>query len=147
MTTTLEQIASPEGTSDEQSLRALQQLFAAAQPSAVYSEPITSGNYTVITAREVTLGGGFGFGRGFGPAAAGTAATSDETSQNRAVAGGTGAGGGGGSNSRPVAVVVIGPDGVRVKPVVDITKIILAGIIASRALMAIVEKMRRARKG
>ena len=37
-------------------------ILATAQPSAVFSAPVVSGAYTVITASEVFAGGGFGFG-------------------------------------------------------------------------------------
>ena len=43
-------------------------ILAAAQPSAVFSAPVVSGAYMVITASEVFAGGGFGFGGGAGPA-------------------------------------------------------------------------------
>src|SRR5690349_6268711 len=54
--------------SQEHGARVLEQLFAAAQPGAVYSPPVVAGQYTVITASEISVGGGLGFGKGFGPA-------------------------------------------------------------------------------
>ena len=47
-------------------------LFAVAQPGAVYSEPVTVREHTVITASEVKVGMGFGFGMGGGTAPAET---------------------------------------------------------------------------
>jgi uncharacterized spore protein YtfJ len=37
-------------------------LFTVTQPNAVFSEPVTAHEQTVITAAEVTAGFGFGFG-------------------------------------------------------------------------------------
>ena len=44
---------------------------------------------------------------------------------------------------RPVAIIVIGPDGVTVKPVVDLTKLALAAITASAATLGVLRAMRR----
>ncbi|MBM3187452.1 MAG: hypothetical protein FJ026_01035 [Chloroflexi bacterium] len=134
----------------EQSLEVMGKLFGAAQPGAVYGEPVVSGNYTVIPACEVAGGGGFGFGGGFGPAPAPTAGeTPDkgEPQSQRPVSGGGGTGGGGGSTGRPVAVIIIGPEGVAVRPVVDVTKITLAFLTAWGAMLMMLGKMRRAGGG
>jgi hypothetical protein len=45
----------------------LEKIFAAAQPGAVYGQPVGAEGYTVITATEVTSGGGFGMVMGLGP--------------------------------------------------------------------------------
>jgi uncharacterized spore protein YtfJ len=128
----------------------LEKIFAAAQPDSVYSKPVVAGNYTIITASEVTSGGGFGSGAGFGP----TTPTSTEESVDgvgsqpeQANSGGGGLGGGGGSAGRPVAVISIGPEGVTIKPVFDMTKIALVGITSWVAMLTMLIRMRRARKG
>jgi hypothetical protein len=101
----------------------LDKVFAAAQPGLVFSAPVVAGAYTIITASEVMAGGGFGVGGG-----------SDQSpTDNTTTAGGHGGGGGGGASARPVAAIVIGPDGVKVKPIFDITKVALAGITAGGA--------------
>ena len=46
----------------EQTAAMVEKIFAAAQPGAVYGQPVASETYTVITAAEVTSGGGFGMG-------------------------------------------------------------------------------------
>jgi uncharacterized spore protein YtfJ len=51
---------------EEQLSRVLEKIYSAAQPGAVYSDPVTAGNYTIITASEIAAGGGFGSGSGFG---------------------------------------------------------------------------------
>jgi uncharacterized spore protein YtfJ len=127
----------------------LEKIFAAAQPDAVYSKPIVSNNYTVITASEVASGGGFGSGAGFGPATPSSA--EKQPDEDRAQAepvdtGGSGMGGGGGSSGRPVAIIIIGPEGVSVKPIFDITKIVLAGIPAWMAMLTMFRKVMRASK-
>jgi uncharacterized spore protein YtfJ len=106
-------------------------IFGAAQASAVYSAPVTTGAYTVIAASEVTAGGGFGSGQGSGP---------PEGS-------GGGMGGGGGSSGRPVAVIVVGPDGVQVKPIFDVTKFGLAVLTAWAAMLVNVMRLKRATQG
>jgi uncharacterized spore protein YtfJ len=127
-----------------------ERLFVAARSEAVYSQPVTSGNYTVITASEVTAGGGFGSGAGFGPATSPSRKEQpgEEGSQAEpANSGGGGIGGGGGSAGRPVAVIIIGPEGVTVKPVFDFTKIALAGITAWLSMLAMFRKARKVSKG
>jgi uncharacterized spore protein YtfJ len=83
----------------------------------VYREPVHVGETVVIPAAAIQFGGGFGYG-------------SDR--------GNNGGGGGGGWNEgRPVAVVEAGPNGVRVKHVVDVTRIgltlVAAGLTVWRA--------------
>ena len=123
---------------EQRSLTVLEKLFGAAHTSAVYSEPIQQGSYTVITASEVMAGGGFGFGRGIGPA--------DRDSATASGAGG-GGGGGGGSNARPVATIIIGPDGVQVKPIVDVTKLAITALTAWAAMGSVLVGIQRMRQG
>jgi uncharacterized spore protein YtfJ len=109
----------------------MERLFVVAEPQMVFSEPVTQGEYTVITAREITVGLGFGYGGGGG---VGPTSPSDEaeegagTAEAPGEAAGYGGGGGGGGSSagRPVAVIEIGPSGVRVEPIMDPTKIAIA---------------------
>lgn len=98
-------------------------LFDVAKPGAVFSEPVTEGEYTVITAAELHVGMGAGFGGGGGAASDPDDAEGDEES---GIGYGGGGGGGGTATSRPVAAIIIGPNGVRVEPIVDPTKIAVA---------------------
>jgi uncharacterized spore protein YtfJ len=118
----------------ERNAEMLDKIVGAARADAVFSQPVVSGDYTVITASEVSAGGGFGFGMGSDPSK-GASTDGDRKTQPA----GGGGGGGGGSMGRPVAAIVIGPDGVKVEPVVDATKIALAAIGAwgSMAFMLI----------
>jgi uncharacterized spore protein YtfJ len=88
----------------------------AAHIEAVYGAPLREGETTVIPAAEVLSIAGFGLGAGSG----------SEGTGERENAGGGGGGGGGRVLSRPVAAIVISPAGVRVQPIVDVTKIALA---------------------
>lgn len=113
-------------------LATLSQLFDVYQPGVVFGEPITNDENTVITAAEVHVAMGLGHGYGSG----GEGATSGE---------GGGVGGGGGSAGRPVAAILISPTGVRVEPIVDVTKLGLAFFTTLGAMFMIWRGMRRAR--
>jgi len=97
-------------------------LIEAADVGKVYAAPIQHGDTLLIPAAEVLAVAGFGMG-------AGTGSAPDPRGRSRA-GGGGGGGGGGRTLARGVAVVVSTPDGVRVEPIVDLTKIALAGLTA-----------------
>lgn len=113
---------------------AIAHLTEGCDASAVFSPPETVGDRTYITASTIQKMGGFGFGGGGGIGGEYGTGTTPGT-------GGGGAGGGGNSEGRPVAVIEIGPDGVQIKPVLDFTKIGLAGIAA---VLTILKLMKRA---
>lgn len=115
--------------------QAIEKLFESAGVDKVYGKPIKHGDITVIPAAEVITGAGFGAGSGFGP-------QEGETTTG----GGSGSGGGGRSFSRPVAVIVASPEGVRVEPVVDPTKILLGALTASGFILAMMGRMMSPRK-
>lgn len=121
----------------EKSMNVLNRLFEIARPSAVFGEPIQKGEYTVITASEVSLGMGLGTGAGSG--------TEEAEKENATPESGSGGGGGGGGGgwSRPVAVISIGPKGVEVEPVVDVTKLGLAFFTMIGSAMFMLSKMKR----
>ena len=122
---------------EEQPVTAIQdtmsQFLGAATVEAVYGEPIHEGTTTVIPCAEVLSIAGFGLGYGTG--------TGDN--QEGKPQGGTGGGGGGGGRvlSRPVAVIEITPSGVKVQPVIDATKLALAGITAWGFMIATMMRM------
>lgn len=87
----------------------------------VFGEPERVGERVVITAAAIQRSGGYGFGGG----------GDDEVTAG--MDGGAGGGGGGHGEARPVAVIEVGPDGVKVRAVLDFTKIgltVLAGAFA-----------------
>ena len=134
----------------EQAGKMLEKIFAAAQPGAVFGQPVEAGSYTLITAAEVTSGGGFGVGMARGPAPKPDAqqpppAEAPGAARKQSI-GGSGFGGGGGSMGRPVAIIAVGPNGVTVRPVVDVTKVVLAALTCSAAMLGLQRTMRRARK-
>lgn len=94
--------------------QALSRLVITASADAVFGEPVVNGDTTVIPCSEVAIG--MGMGSGGGPV--------DENGNPT----GSGSGGGGGARGRPVAAIVITQDGVRVEPIFDITKIVLASL-------------------
>jgi len=97
----------------------LDKFLSAANVEAVYGPSISQGEHVVIPAAEVLSMVGFGLGSGGGSQSA------SESSPN-AIGSGGGGGGGGRVLSRPVAAIIMSPDGVRVEPIVDVTKIALA---------------------
>ena len=124
--------------------KVLERILSSADSSKVFGQPVTTGEYTVITASEVTSGGGFGSGIGFGVPPeqdGGSPKKADEARNKAGEGGGGGGGGGGGSIGRPVAAIVMGPEGVKVVPVVDVTKISLAWFTVLGAMGAVGLKM------
>jgi uncharacterized spore protein YtfJ len=120
----------------------LGKLTLVAQPGAVFSEPITAHDHTIITASEVTVGMGVAFGSGGGTDGSARKESANDKDTSSASEGG-GGGGGGGSMGRPVAVISVGPGGVRVEPVVDPTKIALAFFTMLGAIFMSWRAMRR----
>jgi hypothetical protein len=106
--------------------QALDGFMGKMSPSSVFSEPQAVGDELVFMAAAFERAGGFGFGAGRGH---------DPTG---GTGGGSGGGAGGMSRGRPVAVIRVGPGGVEVRPVLDLTKIgvtvLLAAISVRRAL-------------
>lgn len=120
--------------------------YEVARADAVFMEPISQGEYTVITASEVSIGIGYGYGGGVGgsPSKEESEATADRALD---FGGGGGGGGGGGAGARPVAVIEIGPHGVRVEPIVDPTKMALAFFTALGAMFMMLSRMRQQARG
>jgi uncharacterized spore protein YtfJ len=113
--------------------RTMERYLELGSVKSVYNSPVKHGETMIIPAAEVVGALGFGMGAGLGEGGS-EQAKSDQPSKSstdeKAEAGGSGAGAGGGGGgyvfARPVAVIVSGPEGVRVEPVVDSTKIALA---------------------
>ena len=102
----------------EDIFQAIEEMRDKASVSAVFGEPVEVGERTIIPVADIKYG--FGLGYGEGPA------KSDEGEEPSAA--GQGGGAGGGIAARPVAVLEITDDGVKVKPVMDEGRIALAGI-------------------
>ncbi len=111
----------------------MEEFLAAADVRVVYGEPIQHEDTMIIPTAEVLCGLGFGVGSGSG--------TSTDNPEKPAQGSGSGGGGGGRILSRPVAVVVASPEGVRVEPVVDVTKIALAALTAFGFMVGMMFRM------
>jgi uncharacterized spore protein YtfJ len=129
----------------KEAMAVLNKLADAAQPSAVFGEPVTAEGQTVITACEVSVGLGFGYGMGGGsePAPADDEEPEAEAQQSPPSGFGGGGGGGGGASARPVAVIHVNADGVRVEPVVDVTKLGLAFFTMLGSIFMVASRMRK----
>ena len=116
--------------------QALSRLVATARADAVFGQPVVSGDTTVITCSEIAIG--MGMGSGSGPL--------DEKGNPT----GGGSGGGGGARGRPVAAIVITKEGVRVEPIFDLTKIVLASLTTGAFILLWVGRlslMKRSARG
>lgn len=115
--------------------RTVERFLKTGEGEGVYGEPIEHDGTLLIPAAEVLVGLGFGLGSG-----AGSDVEKDpESRQGRPVmdeGAGGGGGGGGRTLSRPVAVIVAGERGVRVEPVVDVTKLGMAALTALGFMVA-----------
>jgi uncharacterized spore protein YtfJ len=114
----------------------LENFLAAAHVDAVYGEPMVHDDTLILPAAEVLAIMGFGAGSGLGKSG----------EQGAEIGSGGASGGGGRVLSRPVAVVIVSPDGVRVEPVVDVTKIAVAALTALTFLVGLGARMRRMRR-
>lgn len=130
----LKQISSLPFSAAEETLRTF---VDAARVTSVYGEPITYGDSVLIPAAEVLSVMGVGFGVGSG---------NEEGKDEHESGGGGGGGGGGRAFARPVAVVIASPDGVRVEPIIDRTKIVLAAITAGGFMLAMVLRLIKPRQ-
>jgi uncharacterized spore protein YtfJ len=126
-----------ESIPDQQSANELMsRLFDITRADAVYSQPITVGDHTIINASEYSAGIGVGYGGGGGTG------PNQEESEREASGYGGGGGGGGTTMARPVATIIISPSGVRVEPIVDVTKIAITLFTALGAMAMALRKMK-----
>lgn len=125
----------------------VERLTDVTRPGAVFGEPMTAGENTVVTAAEVFVAMGYGFGVGGGtgkPKEEGEPAPQAEVHGGEMPGGyGGGGGGGGSSKGRPVAVITLNPGGVRIEPVLDFTKIGLAFLMVLGSLFVMMAKLQR----
>ena len=109
----------------------------------VYGAVVEVGDTKIIPTSENLVVMGFGAGGGYGK--------SDFEGEESPMGGegigeGGGVGGGGKTLSRPVAVVIASPEGVRVEPVADRTKVIMAAITAAGFVAGMFLRMSRGPK-
>jgi uncharacterized spore protein YtfJ len=130
----------------QSALERFDRLFEAAGHEAVFAEPVAAEGATVISAAEVMIGIGGGGGGSFSldESQAVVDQKPDEEGGRTTDSDDFGGGGGGGAYSRPVAIIIIDRDGVRVKPIYDATKVALAGITAFGSMLFMLARMWRA---
>jgi uncharacterized spore protein YtfJ len=109
--------------------------LTAANVEAVYGPPVEQGENLVIPAAEILSVAGFGLGSG----------TQGAAEAENADSSGVGGGGGGRVFARPVAVIIMSPAGVRVEPIVDVTKIALAAFTTLGFMATMIVRMTRRR--
>jgi len=114
----------------------MERFLETAHINAVYGEAFHHEDRAIIPTAEILCGMGFGVGSGGGAGPDG---------QDGSRGSGTGGGGGGGGRvlSRPVAVIVASPSGVEIKPIVDVTKIAMAGLTAFGFVATMIYRMTR----
>lgn len=101
----------------------------------LFGEPIERGGRTVITAASIERIGGFGLGGGTGEG--------EGPDGEGGTGSGAGGGGGGTLRARPVAVIEIGDEGVRVEPVIDFTNVLVTAMLSMAALVTLRRTLRR----
>ena len=119
----------------------MDKFLSAAHVDAVYGAPIVHEETLIIPAAEVLSFTGFGIGGGSGSGPS----SADNPEAANGEGEGVGGGGGGRVLSRPVAVIIAAPEGVRVDPVVDVTKIGLAALTAAGFMFGMWMRMARPR--
>ena len=129
----------PEVHAADRAAGVVENLLATADVARVYGKPIRQADVLLIPAAEVVAAAGFGAGFGSGLRAVVGARPRRE--------GGGGGGGGGKAFSRAVAVIEVSPAGVRVRPVVDYTKIALAALTAAGFVWSSWRAMAKPRRG
>ncbi|MGQ9626702.1 MAG: spore germination protein GerW family protein [Anaerolineae bacterium] len=93
-----------------------EELREKAHVNAVFGQPQEAGGKTIIPIAQVSYGFGLGFGEG-------------ERAGEEKGGKGSGAGGGGGASVRPLALLEVKPEGLKLIPVIDYNKVLLAGIL------------------
>jgi uncharacterized spore protein YtfJ len=92
----------------------------AASWKAVFGEPQTQGDTTIIPVASVS----YGMGLGIGVSGVEQEGEGDDGEQG-------GGGGGVGGFSKPVAIIVVTPETTTVRPVLDRSKVIMAGMFTA----------------
>ena len=123
----------------EAMLNRIGQVHERAAVKTVFGEPYEINGRTIIPIARVLYGFGFGAGRSDGHAPddedplssgrRGRRAAKPGGSDDGAGASGTGGGGGAGISVRPVAVLEIKGAETKIRPIVDVTRLAIAGML------------------
>jgi uncharacterized spore protein YtfJ len=117
----------------------MERFLDTASVDLVYGDPVEHGDTLIIPTAEILAGLGFGVGSGSGSAGKHDEEEGEEGGEGYGEGGG--GGGGGRTFARPVAIVVSSPEGVRVEPVVDVTKIALGFLTAAGFMTGMILRM------
>jgi len=119
----------------EEVLGRLSRIDEKATVRTVFGEPIHQNGRVIIPVAKVAYGFGFGGGRN-------AEKEKEEEESNE------GAGGGGGVSVRPVAILEINEKETRIRPIVDVTRLALAGMLLTAwNVFWITYTVRKAAKG
>ena len=121
----------------------MESFLETASVDRVYGAPIEVGTTKIIPAAENLVIMGFGAGAGYGTADFESTEEKSPPGEGTGEGGGGSGGGGGRTLSRPVAIVIATPEGVRVEPVADRTKVIMAAITAAGFVAGMFIRMSR----
>ncbi|MBN1261387.1 MAG: hypothetical protein JXB35_11985 [Anaerolineae bacterium] len=125
-------------------LSLLEKLLSGAHAGSIFIQSVSRDDVTVVTAAELSAVVGFGLGAGIGS----PQEVPPEASQDFVVDGfGGGGGGGGGTRVRPIAAIIVEPQGVRVEPIVDFNTIMVAFFTTLGAIFAMGNRIRRTARG
>jgi uncharacterized spore protein YtfJ len=108
-------MSEPGRTTVEELIGRISQVHDKATARTVFGDPVHVAGRTIIPIARVRYGFGFGMGRN----------SEREREEEEASVGG---GGGGGLSIRPVAFLEITEQEARMRPIVDVTRVILAGM-------------------
>ena len=100
----------------------IEHLRDTASANAVFGEPREAEGRLIIPVAQVRLGLGLGLGQGMPEEAS-------EEPDKEPEGAAEGGGGGGGAGARPVAILEVTPEETLIKPIVDESKVALAGIL------------------
>jgi uncharacterized spore protein YtfJ len=104
----------------ERMFETLEGLRSSASVDAAFGKPKETEGRTMIPVSSVQVGMGMGFGRGITEESIADERASDEVPPD--------SGGGGGAVARPIAMIEVTADQTIIHPIVDETKVALAGI-------------------
>ena len=104
----------------ERMFETLEGLRSTASVDAAFGKPQETNGRTLIPVSSVQLGMGIGFGQGVSEESIDQEQAADEPPG--------GGGGGGGAGARPIAMVEVTADQTIIHPIIDETKVALAGI-------------------
>jgi len=113
----------------EQMIEPVEQMLDRLQVGTVFGQPTKEGDVTLIPVAEVSVG--FGFGYGFGTPGDVEEEAIAEEAEEGAESGAGGVGGGAGGGVKPRGYIRIDPEGVRYEPIIDESRIALAGVALS----------------